>query len=94
MSTFKLGCQIDLSEIKACGISNENAILFGEDQSRYVVAINSELVKDFRKNAEKKGINVFKVGEVIKEKISISSSSVEVRELVKINEAVFEKKFS
>ncbi len=93
MSTTKLGCNIDLSEIKASGLEDEAEILFGEDQSRYVISINSELVKDFRKMAEKKNIFVTKVGNVEKDQILFNSSKVSTKELIKINELVFEKKF-
>jgi phosphoribosylformylglycinamidine (FGAM) synthase-like enzyme len=94
MSSPEFGCDIDLSEIQASGLEDENQILFAEDQSRYVVAIDLEFVKAFKKMAEKKSISLFKVGTVVKDKISISSSSVDVAELIQINEAVFDKKFS
>jgi phosphoribosylformylglycinamidine synthase len=93
MCSEKLGCDIDISELKANGPDDENAILFGEDQSRYLVAVDPSLVKEFKKKAEKKGIAVFKIGLTAKEKIRINSAEVEVIELVKLNEAVFEKRF-
>lgn len=94
MSNAKLGCDLDLSELKAAGESDENKILFAEDQSRYVVALDSSMVKELRKKAEKKGVALFKVGVVAKEKIRINSSEVEIKELAKLNESVFEKHFS
>jgi phosphoribosylformylglycinamidine synthase subunit PurL len=94
MSNSKLGCDIDISDLKSSSETDENAILFGEDQSRYVVALDSSMVKEFKKDAEKKGVAVFRVGVVGKEKICLNSAEVEVMELVKINESVFEKKFS
>lgn len=94
MSNGKLGCDIDLSEIKTSGEIDENKILFGEDQSRYVVALDSSTAKEFRKKAEKKGVAVFRIGVTSKEKIRIGTSEVEIQELIKLNESVFEKKFS
>lgn len=94
MSGEKIGCEIDLSEIKTSDASDENQILFGEDQSRYVVTFDSSVAKEFRKKAEKKGVAVFKIGTTSKEKIRIGTSEVEVQELIKLNESIFEKKFS
>jgi phosphoribosylformylglycinamidine (FGAM) synthase-like enzyme len=94
MCDEKLGCELDISELKAASALDENQILFGEDQSRYLISLDSNMVKELKKKAEKKGVAVFKVGITAKEKISISSASLEVKELIKLNEAVFEKKFS
>ena len=91
MCSEKLGCEIDDSEIK---LSDENQIYFSEDQSRYLVTLDSYSVKEFRKNAEKNGVEIFKVGTVIKEKIRIGTMENEVSELIKLNESTFEKKFS
>lgn len=90
----KLGCDIDISELKSSNITDENKILFGEDQSRYLVALDPSMVKEFRKKAEKNEVEIFRIGEVVKEKLRLNSSEVEIRELIEINESVFEKKFS
>jgi phosphoribosylformylglycinamidine (FGAM) synthase-like enzyme len=94
MSNEKLGCDIDLAELKAIAAIDENEILFSEDQSRYVVTLDSAMVKEFKKKAEKKGISVFRIGTVAKEKIGFNQARVDVAELTKLNEMVFEKKFS
>ena len=55
MSTLDLGCEINLSDIKAdSGLEDENQILFAEDQSRYLVAIDADFVKEFTKNGREK----------------------------------------
>ena len=74
--------------------ADDNQIYFGEDQSRYVVVIDSALVADFMKRAEKNKITIFKIGEVIADKIHLENSEVKVQELIKLNEAVFERSFS
>jgi phosphoribosylformylglycinamidine synthase len=95
MCNEKLGCEIDLSEIKkSSNLNDENQILFAEDQGRYIVAIDKNLSKDLRKKAEKQDIEIVKIGEVAKEKISLGETSVLVKDLTKLNELVFEKKFS
>ncbi len=94
MCSEKLGCDIDISELKSSNITDENNILFGEDQSRYLVALDPSMAKEFRKKAEKNGVEIFRIGEVVKEKLRLNSSEVEIRELIEINESVFEKKFS
>jgi len=93
MCSEKLGCEIDITDLKTSGEINENQILFGEDQSRYVVALDSGMVKEFKKKAEKKRISVFRVGLTSKGKISFAGLEVEVQELIKLNESVFEKNF-
>lgn len=95
MSNEKFGCKIDLSEIKkSSNLNDENQILFAEDQGCYVVAIDKNLSKDFRKKAEKQEVQIVKIGEVIKEKISLNDETILVKELIKLSELVFEKKFS
>ncbi len=90
MCSEKLGCDLDISEF----VGEENQILFSEDQSRYVVALDCAMVTEFKKKAEKKGVSLVKIGETSKEKIRISGVEVEVKELTKLNEMVFEKAFS
>ncbi|MBM3590085.1 MAG: hypothetical protein FJX30_01750 [Alphaproteobacteria bacterium] len=93
MSTTELGCLIDLRAFKAENLDNA-AILFSEDQSRYVVSVDSALVKDFLKLAEKSHIATYKIGEVIAENIVFDSQQQRVVDLQKISQAVFEKNFS
>ncbi len=90
MSSDKIGCDVDAAAI--AGDANE--ILFGEDQSRYLVALDSAMVSEFKKKAEKKGVSVLKIAVTAKDKIRIATAEVEIRELRQLNEAVFEKKFS
>ena len=94
MCSSKLGCNIDISKIKTAIGADDNQIYFGEDQSRYVVVIDSALVTDFIKRAEKNKITIFKIGEVIADKIHLENSEVKVQELIKLNEVLFERSFS
>jgi phosphoribosylformylglycinamidine synthase len=92
-----LGCEIDLSELKTqeeISDIDENHLFFGEDQSRYIVALDPHLIKEFKKKSEAKSIPVFRVATVIKEKIKISDAEIEVKELQFVNQAVLSKKFS
>jgi phosphoribosylformylglycinamidine synthase subunit PurL len=90
MSSDKIGFNLDAKTI----IGDANQILFGEDQSRYIVALDLVMVAEFKKKAEKKGVLVTRIAETAKEKIYFDGNEIEIRELRKINEAVFEKKFS
>ncbi len=94
MCNNQLGCNIDISVLKIENNLNDDQIYFGEDQGRYIVIIDPSLVSDFKRKAEKKSIPVFKIGVVAKEKISIEDSQIEIQELIKFNEKVFEDKFS
>lgn len=94
MSSEKLGCDINVSQVAADNNIDQNHLLFGEDQGRYLVAMNPELVGEFKKKAEKKGIAVFEIATVVKEKIRIADSEMEVKELIFLNQSLFQQKFS
>jgi phosphoribosylformylglycinamidine synthase subunit PurL len=94
MSSVALGCNIDVSEIKAKHDLTEEQIFFGEEQSRYVVEVNSDFAAEFRKGAEKAGVNIFRVGEVAEENIMLGDEVVAVGDLIKGNESLFVKKFN
>ncbi len=94
MCNFQLGCDLDLSHLKSISSLSDDEILFGEDQSRYLVAVDLAISGEFRKKAEKKGVALTKIGVVSKEKIRLNNFEVEVEELTKLNEMVLEKKFS
>lgn len=95
MSDDKLGCEVNLSQVKAeKSEADENQLLFGEDQARYLVAMDPSFVADFKKKAEKKGVPVFEIATVIKEKIKIAGSELEVKELIFLNQLLFQQKFS
>ena len=93
-STKELGCKIDISSLKNEEVNDDNAILFGEDQSRYVISISNQNLKDFLKIAEQNKIEIFKIGEVIKENINLNSQQLSVVDLQKISQITFEKNFS
>lgn len=94
MCSSKLGCKIDLSQIKDATNIDDNALLFGEDQSRYVVVIDPSFAANLKKKADKKEVTLFKIGSVIKDKIAINEEEVEIEELKRLNGAVLEKLFS
>ena len=95
MSTLSLGCNINIEDIKKdypnCLDAN---ILFGEDQSRYVVSVKNSNLKDFVKILEKNQIKFYQIGEVIRENLTINNETISISELQKISQSVFEKKFS
>lgn len=82
-----LGYEIDAIDLNS-------ADLFGEDQSRYLVAVDSSMVKELKKIAEKKSISLRKIAVVAEKEIKIGEEKISIRELQSLNEAVFEKKFS
>jgi phosphoribosylformylglycinamidine synthase len=86
MSSRELGCEIDFFKM-------DSATLFGEDQARYLVAVDSSMVKELKKLAEKKSVVLYKIASVVKEEIRIGEEKITVRELQNLNEAVFENKF-
>lgn len=95
MCNDKVGCEIDLSELRNHNKElNDEEILFCEDQSRYVVAIDPLLVEGFLKLAQKSEISISRIGNVIEKNIRFSDSEIETKELIALNESVFTKNFS
>ena len=94
MSSEELGCNIDVSELKELAEIDNNQALFGEDQARYVISINPELVEGIEKISEKQGVSMKKIGTVIENKIQVLGLEIDVKKLIKLNESVFPKKFS
>ena len=94
MCSKTLGCAVDISALKTdCDVDDKH-LLFGEDQSRYVVVIDPSLAANFKKKSDKKGISFFKIGNVIKDKFKIAEEEAEIDELKRLNETFLEKKFS
>lgn len=87
MCSKELGCELK-------NIPNDEGFLFGEDQSRYLVSIDSALASELQKLAEKKSISLTKIGEVIAEKIIFAGEEVLVADLIRANESMFEKAFN
>lgn len=87
MCNANLGCEIEQSDLNS-------ADLFGEDQSRYVVAVDPAMAKELKKLAEKKSISLHKIAVVAPKEIKIGEEKISIKELQLLNEAVFEKKFS
>lgn len=94
MCDVNLGCEIDVEEIKNSKNLDDNQIFFGEEQSRYVISIDAGFAVDFIKEAEKNDIKIHKIGKVIKEKIDIGGLEVKIKELIRLNELTFDKKFN
>lgn len=95
MTNEGLGCDVNISSLKASNENiDENNLFFGEDQARYIVSIDSSLVDDFKKRAEKKNISIFKIAKVIKDKLVISDAQIDIKDLEYANESVMPKKFS
>lgn len=93
MCSNKLGCKLDISSISKNNI-DDNSILFGEDQSRYIISINDFNYKEFNKIAEKLKINFYNIGEVVPNNIEFKSNLISVNELQKISQSVYEKYFN
>lgn len=92
MSSTKLGVKIDDEFLKI--LSDRNALLFGEDQGRYIISTSSNKAQLIAGIAKDVGVSISKIGEVIKDEINISGEKAAIKELQDLNEAVFPAKFS
>lgn len=88
-----LGVEIDLSSIKSADIDS-NHLLFGEDQGRYIIATDPKNLDFITNEVTKKQIEIFVIGQVVPDKISLDGVSLSVRELKKLNESILKDKFS
>ncbi len=91
MSAVNLGIKINQQFISNF---DKNAVMFGEDQGRYLVAINANQASFLEHLAQDLGIELFNVGEVIADKIEVDGDSISVKELQDLNQKVFPEKFS
>lgn len=87
MCNRNLGCEIESADLNS-------ADLFGEDQSRYLIAVDPAMSKELKKLAEKKSVFLRKIAVVAEKEIKIGEEKISLKELQSLNEAVFEKKFS
>ena len=94
MCNNSLGINLDLSAITANIELDKNHLLFGEDQSRYIISINPENLEAITHLAKNSQIELYKIGQVINDKITIETNSLSIKELKDLNEEVFRKKFS
>lgn len=92
MCGVNLGVKVNNEFLK--NHSDKNALMFGEDQGRYLISISANQV-DFLEHLSKDlGIDLFRVGEVIADKIEVDGDSISVEELQNLNEKVFPEKFN
>ncbi len=92
------GCSLDIAELKADSNAEDNHLLFGEDQARYVVALDPMSLANFKKFAKDNNIAIFQIGKVTKDKMILNSQDqqlfeCEISELKRINEDFLAKKF-
>ena len=87
-----LGIKIDDQFLK--NNSDQNALLFGEDQGRYVVCVAGDQAEFLEHLSQDVGVDLFRIGEVVQGKIEIAGESVTVKELQNLNEKIFPEKFS
>lgn len=92
--TQNLGCNIDIEELKKTSELDENAILFGEDQSRYIISIAKENQNAFIQLAKTKNIKIAKIGEVVSEDFCYNSQKAKIIDMQKLSQTIFDKNFS
>jgi phosphoribosylformylglycinamidine synthase len=92
MASKKLGIKIDDEFLK--NSRDQNALMFGEDQARYIISSSDKKAGQIIAIARDIGVEIFKIGQVIPDEINISNSNVAIQELQDLNESVFPVKFS
>jgi len=94
MCNNSLGIDVDLSSISTNFELDKNHLLFGEDQSRYVISIDPKNLETILNLAKDKQIELYRIGQVINDMIIIETNRLPIKDLKKLNEDVFIKKFS
>ena len=80
----KLGAEIE------CITMTPHAALFGEDQSRYIMAVNAEWADMFAANSEGSGVSFQKLGVVGGNELKIGELiSISVEQMTKTHESWF-----
>jgi phosphoribosylformylglycinamidine (FGAM) synthase-like enzyme len=95
MCNSNLAFEIDLSNLKNFEQNNnidDNHLLFGEDQGRYLVAVSPEDVSKLEEIAKENQIDIFKIAMVITDKIKIQTKEVEVSKLQELHSNFLRKK--
>ena len=92
MSSAKLGIKITDEFLKTN--DDSNALLFGEDQARYIICVPASSADFLVHLVQDLGIELFRIGEVVEGEIKIANDKISVQELQNLNEAVFPSKFS
>ncbi|MFT6333089.1 MAG: phosphoribosylformylglycinamidine synthase [Lentimonas sp.] len=90
MCNEKLGVKIDNDFLNH--IEDKNALLFGEDQGRYIVSLspkNADLLVNIVKDI---GIEMFKIGHLIRDKIEILNQNILIKDLQLMNESALPSK--
>ncbi len=87
-----LGCQINQEFLNSN--PEKNALMFGEDQARYLIGVAVDKADFLEHLAKDLGIDLFRVGEVVADKIEVDGDFVMVRELQELNDKIFPEKFS
>ena len=86
------GCKIENDFLSL--IPDQNSLLFGEDQGRYIISLPSNQVEFLVNLASDIGVQLFRVGEVIADKMIINNDFVLLKDLQILNEQLFPQKFS
>lgn len=91
MCTETFGCKLDFSTI----INGNDivSILFGEDQSRYIVAISAEKQQAFLQQAKLANVNIFQVGNVVANNFCYQDQFISTKYLQQINQQTFPSYF-
>jgi phosphoribosylformylglycinamidine (FGAM) synthase-like enzyme len=85
--------EIDLSNLKNFEPNiDDNHLLFGEDQGRYLVAISLKDIPKLEKIVKENQIDIFKIANVITDKIKINQQEVEVSKLQELHDNFLRKK--
>ncbi len=92
MASANLGIKIYDEFLKSH--NDQNALLFGEDQGRYLISAPANQANFVANMIQNAGVDVFILGEVIANDLEIADEKISIQELQDLNEAVFPAKFS
>jgi phosphoribosylformylglycinamidine synthase len=72
----------------------KNALLFGEDQGRYILSVPSKNIDKLELLSQKFSVDLFCIGLVVKDKIEIGDDFAVVKDLQNLNKSIFPTKFN
>ena len=87
-----LGCRIENSFLG--NHHDYNALLFGEDQGRYIVTLPQEKAEFLIHLAFDVGVEIFRIGEIVPNQIIVNGDCALVQNLQNLNDKILPQKLS
>ncbi len=95
MCTNNIGLKLNTRKLQdLLKIQDIEALLFGEDQARYIIAVSKDKFSEFEELAKFEDIFCCKIAQNIKDNIIFNDETIKLKELELANNKLFADRFS